>query len=33
MRDGKDVYVYFDNDQNAYAAKNAARFERMLAGS
>jgi uncharacterized protein YecE (DUF72 family) len=33
MRDGKDVYVYFDNDQNAYAARNAARFERMLAGS
>lgn len=23
LKDGNDVYVYFDNDQNAYAAKNA----------
>jgi uncharacterized protein YecE (DUF72 family) len=28
---GLDVYCYFDNDQNGYAAKNAARLQEMLA--
>jgi uncharacterized protein YecE (DUF72 family) len=27
---GKDVYVYFDNDQNAYAAKNALRLKHFI---
>lgn len=29
-REGRDVSVFFDNDQNAYAAKNAARFQTHL---
>ncbi|MFQ5596503.1 MAG: DUF72 domain-containing protein [Nitrospiria bacterium] len=28
--EGKTVYCYFDNDEAAYAAKNAARLQRML---
>jgi uncharacterized protein YecE (DUF72 family) len=27
---GLDVYLYFDNDQNGYAAKNARDLKRML---
>jgi uncharacterized protein YecE (DUF72 family) len=27
---GRDVYCYFDNDQNGYAARNAARLHEML---
>lgn len=27
---GRDVYIYFDNDQNAYAAANAAALRRYL---
>jgi len=27
---GKDVFVYFDNDQNAYAAKNALSLKRYI---
>ena len=30
LRDGKDVYVYFDNDQNAYAPMNALRLLELL---
>jgi len=30
-REGRDVYIFFDNDQNAYATKNAARFQSHLA--
>lgn len=30
MRDGLDVYLYFDNDQAGYAAKNARDLKRML---
>ncbi len=29
---GRDVYCYFDNDRNGYAAKNARRLKRMLEG-
>ncbi|WP_277620026.1 DUF72 domain-containing protein [Rufibacter ruber] len=28
--DGKDVYVYFDNDQNGYAAFNALTLQAMV---
>ena len=31
MRDGLDVYLYFDNDQAGYAVKNARDLKRMLA--
>jgi len=31
-RAGKDVYCYFDNDQKGYAAHDAGRLQRMLAG-
>lgn len=30
-RGGRDVYCYFDNDENAYAARNALRLNRLLA--
>ena len=30
---GLDVYLYFDNDQNGYAAKNARDLKRMLTSS
>lgn len=29
-KEGKDVYIYFDNDQNAYAAFNAMTLKKML---
>ncbi|MFO7606563.1 MAG: DUF72 domain-containing protein [Desulfurivibrionaceae bacterium] len=29
-RQGRDVYVFFDNDQNAYAPKNALELKEML---
>lgn len=29
-RQGKDIYCYFDNDENAYAAKNAAELKSMM---
>ncbi len=29
---GKDVYCYFDNDQNGYAARNAMKLQEMLIG-
>jgi uncharacterized protein YecE (DUF72 family) len=29
-RQGKDIYCYFDNDQNAYAAENAAELKSMM---
>jgi uncharacterized protein YecE (DUF72 family) len=29
-RQGKDVYCYFDNDQNGYAAQNAVELQEML---
>jgi uncharacterized protein YecE (DUF72 family) len=29
-RAGRDVYVYFDNDQNAYAARDAGRLLAIL---
>ncbi len=31
-RQGRDVFCYFDNDQNAYAAHNALELQRMLEG-
>lgn len=31
LADGKDVYIYFDNDQNGYAAHNALALRRRLA--
>lgn len=31
LADGKDVYIYFDNDQNAYAAHNALALSARLA--
>jgi uncharacterized protein YecE (DUF72 family) len=31
VRAGKDVYCYFDNDQNGYAARNAVELRDMLA--
>jgi uncharacterized protein YecE (DUF72 family) len=31
-REGKDIYCYFDNDQNGYAAQDADRLQRMLTG-
>jgi uncharacterized protein YecE (DUF72 family) len=30
IRQGKDVYCYFDNDQAGYAARNASRLRSML---
>jgi uncharacterized protein YecE (DUF72 family) len=30
---GRDVYVYFDNDQHAYAPHDAFRLARLLKGS
>lgn len=30
MQEGKDVYIYFDNDQNGYAAMNAIRLRQMV---
>jgi len=33
MAEGRDVYVYFDNDQAGYAAFNAAELQDMLAGA
>ncbi|MFN3404395.1 MAG: DUF72 domain-containing protein [Cytophagaceae bacterium] len=32
-QEGKDVYCYFDNDQNAYAAYNALTLQDMLVGA
>lgn len=32
MAEGRDVYIYFDNDQAGYAAFNAATLQDMLAG-
>jgi uncharacterized protein YecE (DUF72 family) len=29
-RDGRDVYVYFDNDQKSAAPADAAKLQRML---
>ncbi len=29
-KEGKEVYCYFDNDQNAYAAENAIRINEMV---
>jgi uncharacterized protein YecE (DUF72 family) len=29
---GKDVYVYFDNDQNGYAAFNAQKMKELVEG-
>jgi uncharacterized protein YecE (DUF72 family) len=31
LSEGKDIYVYFDNDQNAYAAFNAMKLKALLA--
>jgi uncharacterized protein YecE (DUF72 family) len=31
-KDGRDVYCYFDNDDRAFAPKNALRLREMLAG-
>jgi uncharacterized protein YecE (DUF72 family) len=30
-RRGRDVYVYFDNDQQAHAPRNAAALNKLLA--
>ncbi len=30
QKNGKDVFIYFDNDQNAYAAYNALKFLEIL---
>jgi uncharacterized protein YecE (DUF72 family) len=30
ISEGKDVYIYFDNDQNAYAAFNALKLKEMV---
>ncbi len=30
QKEGKDVFIYFDNDQNAYAAFNAKRLVEIL---
>jgi len=30
LRQGRDVYVYFDNDENGYAARNALELDNML---
>lgn len=30
LKEGKDVFVYFDNDQNAYAAHNAERLKELV---
>jgi len=31
-REGRDVYCYFDNDENGYAATDALRLQEMLGG-
>ena len=33
QREKKDVYVYFDNDQEAYAAFNALRLKELVSGA
>lgn len=33
QKEGKEVYIYFDNDQEGYAGKNAKELLEMVKGS